>query len=801
MDSGAMTKGNAAFAAGNYSDAVRHFTDGINSSPNNHVLYSNRSAAYAGLNKFSEAISDAQKTVELRPVWSKGYSRLAAAHMGRHNYDDAVSSYKRGLLIDPSNEALISGLADAEAASARSSASPPVVDSVPQLNLLKINNEDYEEEEEEDKSIVVSAHNAPIVSSYNDKIRPLLDTIDRLRHLKVMQEGIQLPTIVVVGDQSSGKSSVLESLAGISLPRGQGICTRVPLIMRLQNHPNPNPEIFLEFNGKTVPTDEENISDAISLATEEIAGKGKGISNKPLTLVVKKNGVPDLTMVDLPGITRVPVHGQPDDIYEQISKIIMEFITPEESIILNVLSAGIDFSICESIRMSQKVDKTGQRTLAVVTKADKSPEGLLEKVTADDVSIGLGYVCVRNRIGDESYEEARAEEARLFDTHRHLSKINKSIVGIPVLAERLVKIQATIIVKCLPGIVTKINEKLSANVEELNKLPKHLTSVSEAMTTFMYILGCAKESLRKILIRGEFDEYPDEKEMHGTARVFEMLNKYSKELQSATDANGSKKFLLDELKVLEETKAIGLPNFLPKAAFLTLLQNKVKSISTIPSDFVENLWGYVENVVVSVLLRHSVNYPQLVSSTRRAAKKLIAKMKQRSFDYVNDIVEMEKLTDYTCNPEYTASWSKLMAHQDNFKKAVKSPNSNSCIGSGVLATTNVDHLYELREDTVQEAFDVKMRMMAYWEIVLRRMVDNMALHLLFNVQKLVNKDVEMEIVNEVIGPKGNGLENILEESPSVAGRRHKLKNSIELLRESKDVVANIMDMITDKFDY
>ncbi|XP_012854136.1 PREDICTED: hsp70-Hsp90 organizing protein 2-like [Erythranthe guttata] len=184
MDSGAMTKGNAAFAAGNYSDAVRHFTDGINSSPNNHVLYSNRSAAYAGLNRFSEAISDAQKTVELRPVWSKGYSRLAAAHMGRHNYDDAVSSYKRGLLIDPSNEALISGLADAEAASARSSASPPVVDSVPQLNLLKINNE----EEEDDKSIVASAHNAPIVSSYNDKIRPLLDTIDRLRHLKVMQE-------------------------------------------------------------------------------------------------------------------------------------------------------------------------------------------------------------------------------------------------------------------------------------------------------------------------------------------------------------------------------------------------------------------------------------------------------------------------------------------------------------------------------------------------------------------------------------------------------------------------------------
>ena len=76
-------------------------------------------------------------------------------------------------------------------------------------------------------------HDAPIVSPYNQKIRPLLDTVDTLRHLKIMQEGIQLPTIVVVGDQSSGKSSVLESLAGICLPRGDGICTRVPLIMSL----------------------------------------------------------------------------------------------------------------------------------------------------------------------------------------------------------------------------------------------------------------------------------------------------------------------------------------------------------------------------------------------------------------------------------------------------------------------------------------------------------------------------------------------------------------------------------------
>jgi hypothetical protein len=123
--------------------------------------------------------------------------------------------------------------------------------------------------------------------------------------------------------------------------------------------------------------------------------------------------------------------------------VIVEYITPEDSIILNVLPATVDFTTCESIRLSQTVDKTGLRTLAVVTKADKSPEGLLEKVTAGEVNIGFGYVCVRNRIGDETFEEARLEEQKLFESHS-LSKIDKSIVGIPVLAQKLVEVQAKI---------------------------------------------------------------------------------------------------------------------------------------------------------------------------------------------------------------------------------------------------------------------------------------------------------------------------------------------------------------------
>ncbi|KAF8038496.1 hypothetical protein BT93_B1137 [Corymbia citriodora subsp. variegata] len=643
---------------------------------------------------------------------------------------------------------------------------------------------------------------APLAASYDDQIRPLLDAIDRLRNLNVMKEGIQLPTIVVVGDQSSGKSSVLESLAGINLPRGQGICTRVPLIMRLQHNPRADcPELYLEFDGKVVHTDEDNISEAINDATDEIAGHGKGISNAPLTLVVKKDGVPDLTMVDLPGITRVPVHGQPEDIYEQISEMIMEYIRPEESIILNVLSATVDFSTCESIRMSQMVDKTGRRTLAVVTKADKAPEGLIEKVTADDVNIGLGYVCVRNRIGEETYHEARLEEAKLFKTHPLLCKIDKSIVGVPVLAQKLTQIQATIMAKCLPEIVKKINDKLNVNVAELKKIPKNLSSVTEAMTAFMQILGSAKESLRKILLRGEFDEYPEEKNMHCTARLVEMLNQYSEELQNCAENDPRTNFLLEELEVLEEAKGIGLPNFLPRTAFHTLLQRKVMGLSSKPPDFVDRVWKYIEGVVIRVLMRHSENYPQLQSSTRRAASSLINKMKEKAMDRMMEIVEMEKLSDYTCSPEYMLEWNNLMSQQNKVMDAIDDVSEPSNIVLQGIGEVDVENLRHCKQQ-IQEAFDLKMRITAYWKIVLRRLVDSMALHLLFSVQNLVNNEMEKEIVGELIEPNGSGsIDRMLEEAPSVVAKRNKLNSSIELLRESKAEVAKIMDRIATDGEY
>ncbi|KAJ6962304.1 hypothetical protein NC652_001076 [Populus alba x Populus x berolinensis] len=364
------------------------------------------------------------------------------------------------------------------------------------------------------------------------------------------------------------------------------------------------------------------------------------------------------------------------------------------------------------------------------------------------------------------------EEANLFATHPLLSRIDKSIVGIPALAKKLMQVQAAIMAKCWPEIVRKINEKLNGNVTELNRMPKAMSSVAEFLTAFMEFIGSVKESLTKILVRGEYDEYPDDPNMHGVARVVEMM---------------------DEIRVLDDAKAIALPNFLPRHAFLSLLQRKVERVSHIPFGFVEKAWAYFENVVLSVSTRHTENYPQVLLTTKRACQNLIVKMREQSTDWVSELVEMEKLTDYTCNPEYLKEWNMLMSHRQTLLDEVQKNESSKMKieGFGEVEIVNLR-----RYPLLSQAFDLKMRMTAYWKIVSKRLVDCMALHLQLCVRNLVRKELEKEIVTELMATNGGKLELMLEEAPSVAAKRKRLNASIELLREAKDVLSNIMGNVS-----
>lgn len=107
-------KGNQAVKENKFEEALQHYSGGIAVDPDNHVLYSNRSAVLARLGRYQEALSDAERTVELKPDWPKGYSRLGYPLLQLGRCQEAKEKYQEGLKLEPDNQQLKEGLAEAE---------------------------------------------------------------------------------------------------------------------------------------------------------------------------------------------------------------------------------------------------------------------------------------------------------------------------------------------------------------------------------------------------------------------------------------------------------------------------------------------------------------------------------------------------------------------------------------------------------------------------------------------------------------------------------------------------------------
>lgn len=195
---------------------------------------------------------------------------------------------------------------------------------------------------------------------------------------------------MVLGSQSSGKSFVIESLVGKSfLPRGTGIVTRVPLILQLVYCPREAREHRASIDGTIecedwgvflhaknfVFKDFEEIRQEIETETNKIAGNNKGICAEPINLKNFSTKVVNITLVDLPGITKVPVGDQPFDIERQIRELVLKYIANPNSIILAVVTANTDMATSESLAIAKDVDPDGRKTLAVVTKLDLMDAG------------------------------------------------------------------------------------------------------------------------------------------------------------------------------------------------------------------------------------------------------------------------------------------------------------------------------------------------------------------------------------------------------------------------------------------
>uniref|UniRef100_A0A8C2CXH6 dynamin GTPase n=1 Tax=Cyprinus carpio TaxID=7962 RepID=A0A8C2CXH6_CYPCA len=276
---------------------------------------------------------------------------------------------------------------------------------------------------------------------------------------------LDLPQIAVVGGQSAGKSSVLENFVGRDfLPRGSGIVTRRPLVLQLISA-NAEWAEFLHCKGKKF-TDFDEVRQEIEAETDRVTGANKGISPIPINLRVYSPHVLNLTLIDLPGITKVPVGDQPADIEHQIRDMIMQFICRESCLILAVTPANTDLANSDALKLAKDVDPQGQRTVGVITKLDLMDEGTDARDVLENKLLPLrrGYIGVVNRSqkdidGKKDIRAALAAERKFFLSHPAYRHIADSM-GTPHLQKVLNQQLTNHIRDTLPAFRSKLQSQL-----------------------------------------------------------------------------------------------------------------------------------------------------------------------------------------------------------------------------------------------------------------------------------------------------------------------------------------------------
>ncbi|XP_074485259.1 dynamin-2 isoform X1 [Sebastes fasciatus] len=334
---------------------------------------------------------------------------------------------------------------------------------------------------------------------------------------------LDLPQIAVVGGQSAGKSSVLENFVGRDfLPRGNGIVTRRPLILQLVNNKAEYAE-FLHCKGRKF-VDFDEVRQEIEAETDRITGSNKGISSVPINLRVYSPNVLNLTLIDLPGMTKVAVGDQPHDIEFQIRDMLMQFITKESCLILAVTPANMDLANSDALKISKEVDPQGLRTIGVITKLDLMDEGTDARDILENKLLPLrrGYIGVVNRSqkdidGKKDIRAALAAERKFFLSHpgyRHIAER----MGTPHLQKTLNQQLTNHIRDTLPGLRSKLQSQLLSlekEVEEYkNFRPDDPTRKTKALLQMVQQFGVDFEKC----IEGSGDQV-DTSNLSGGAKI------------------------------------------------------------------------------------------------------------------------------------------------------------------------------------------------------------------------------------------------------------------------------------------
>ncbi|XP_004700075.1 dynamin-1-like protein isoform X8 [Echinops telfairi] len=692
----------------------------------------------------------------------------------------------------------------------------------------------------------------------------LIPVINKLQDVfnTVGADIIQLPQIVVVGTQSSGKSSVLESLVGRDLlPRGTGIVTRRPLILQLVHvAPEDKRKTTGEENGVEVEewgkflhtknklyTDFDEIRQEIENETERISGNNKGVSPEPIHLKIFSPNVVNLTLVDLPGMTKVPVGDQPKDIELQIRELILRFISNPNSIILAVTAANTDMATSEALKISREVDPDGRRTLAVITKLDLMDAGTdaMDVLMGRVIPVKLGIIGVVNR-SQLDINNKKSVTDSIRDEYGFLQKKYPSLAnrnGTKYLARTLNRLLMHHIRDCLPELKTRINVLAAQYQSLLNSYGEPVDDKSA--TLLQLITKFATEYCNTIEGTAK---YIETSELCGGARICYIFHEtFGRTLESVDPLGGLN--TIDILTAIRNATGPRPALFVPEVSFELLVKRQIKRLEEPSLRCVELVHEEMQRII-----QHCSNYstqellrfPKLHDAIVEVVTCLLRKRLPVTNEMVHNLVAIELAYINTKHPDFAdacglmnnnieeqrrnrlarelpsaVSRDKVASGSGGVGDAVQEPTTGNW--RGMLKTSKAEellaeekskpipimpaspqkgHAVNLLDVPVPVARKLSAREQRDCEVI-ERLIKSYFLIVRKNIQDSVPKAVMHFLVNhvkdtlqsELVGQlyKSSLLDDLLTESEDMAQRRKEAADMLKALQGASQIIAEIRE--------
>lgn len=507
---------------------------------------------------------------------------------------------------------------------------------------------------------------------------------------------------VVVGSQSSGKSSVLENIVGRDfLPRGSGIVTRRPLILQLINVPSERDdkpgdhEIHIPHTPASVAGQDEwaefnhipgrkfydfaEVRREIENETTRIAGNNKGINRQPINLKIYSPHVLSLTLVDLPGLTKVPIGDQPTDIERQTRNLISEYIAKPNSIILAVSPANVDIVNSESLKLARYVDPAGKRTIGVLTKLDLMDHGTnaLDILSGRVYPLKLGFIGVVNRSQQDiqvnkPMSEALASERDFFRMHPAYRNI-ASRCGTQYLAKTLNQTLMGHIRERLPDIKARLNTLMGQTQQELASYGTDAFTGKEHRGSLVLQLMTRFATSFISSIDGTSSEIST-KELCGGARIYYIFNSvFGHSLETIDPTHNLS--VLDIRTAIRNSTGPRPSLFVPELAFDLLVKPQIKLLEVPSQRCVELVYEELIKICHTCGSNELSRYPRLQGKLIEVVSDLLRERLGPSSSYVESLISIQRAYINTNHPNFlgaAAAMSSVMQDKHEREKRTAS---------------------------------------------------------------------------------------------------------------------------------